>query len=170
MLYWGDYMKTARILLLFLISTVLISGCVGGDKKTESISIDIPNVDEYTVLQIQGVDANGVSSEETSKFITKDKEIKSFIEKINNMEVVKPSKKEMTKKVKELNNQGNYIFVLSDSKKMDNKVYYMNFFKDGSIQFQSTNRGTNRNGIIYLSKEKHSKLIKELKSSLNINF
>jgi hypothetical protein len=159
-------MKTARILLLFIISTVLISGCASGEKKVASTSIDIPNVDKYSVLYIQGVDANGASSEATSKYITEDKEIKSFIDKVNNMDVVKHPQKEMTEKVKELNNQGNYTFVLSDSKKMNNKVYHMNFFKDGSIQFQSTDKKE----IIYLSKEKHPELIKKLKSTLNINF
>jgi hypothetical protein len=145
---------------------VLISGCASEEKKVASTSIDIPNVDEYTVLYIQGVDDNGVSSEATSEYITEDKEIKSFVEKINKMEVVKPPKKEMTEKVKELNNQGNYTFVLSDSKRMDNKAYYMNFFKDGSIQFQDTVEKE----MIYLSKENHPELIKELKNTFNINF
>jgi hypothetical protein len=159
-------MRTVRILLLFIISTVLISGCAIGEKKATSTSIDIPNVDKYTVLYIQGVDANGVSSEATSKYITDEKEINSFIEKVNKMDVIKPSQNEMSKKVKELNNQGNYMFVLSDSRNMDNKVFHMNFFNDGSIQFQSTNKKE----IIYLSKEKHPELIKELKNTLNINF
>lgn len=72
----------------------------------------------------------------------------------------------MSIKIKELNTQGNYIFVLSDSKKMNNKLYSMNFFKDGSIQFQRTDKKE----LTYMSKERHPKLLKELKNSLKINF
>ncbi|MED3963406.1 hypothetical protein [Niallia taxi] len=158
-------MKTLRILFLLLFSTILVSGCTT-NKKNETIQIDIPNAEQYTVLYIQGVDTNGVSSETTSKYITGEKEIKSFIKKINKMEVVKPSKNEIKNKVKELNNQGNYTFVLSDSKTMDNTVYNMNFFKDGSIQFQSTDK----NEIIYLSEEKHPEVIEELKNTFKITF
>lgn len=69
-------------------------------------------------------------------------------------------------KAKELNSQGNYIFVLSDSKNMDNKTYCMNFFKDGSIQFQRQDKKE----IIYVSKKTHPELLKSVKSSLNIKF
>jgi chemotaxis protein CheY-P-specific phosphatase CheC len=149
---------------LLMLFTFFVSGC--SNQEAKSISINIPNINDYTVLSVQGVNEYGAASESTSKLINDDKEIKAFINKVNKTEVIKPSNKEMVKKAKLLNNQGNYIFVLSDSKKMNNKLYYMNFFKDGSIQFQQTNKKV----MLYTSKEKHPKLLKDLKKALDINF
>ncbi|MFF2878691.1 hypothetical protein ACFVR2_20460 [Gottfriedia sp. NPDC057991] len=123
---------------------------------------------------VQGVD-KGVSSEKTSMSIKNNKKIEDFIEKVNKMEVVQPSKEELIKKNKELNNKGNYIFVLSDKESMSNKVYIMNFFKDGRIIFQKPNgKKVSSNGegqeMMYWSKVKHPELLTDLKNLLNIKF
>lgn len=146
-----------------MISIILLSGCVNNKEKSNVLSI--PNVDDYSILYVQGVDTNGVN-EETSTLINDNKKIKQFINKVNQMEVNKPPRKEQTKKIKELNQQGNYIFVLSDKETLDNKVYYMNFYKDGSIQFQHPNKKE----VVYTAKEKHPELLKELKTLLQITY
>lgn len=159
-------MKVNRFLFILTLSTFFLSGCLNNEENNESTKLELPNVSDYSYLIVQGVDENGVSSEATSKIVNDDKKIDKFISKVNKMEVIMPPNKELTQKVKELRNQGNYIFVLSDNVAMDNKVYNMNFFKDGSIQFQHLDK----NEIVYISKEKHPKLLKELKELLGIKY
>lgn len=160
-------LKRIKILVYAMImSIVFLSGCVNKEEHIKSTVLNIPNVSEYTILYVQGVDDKGMASESTSKMINDNKKIREFISKVNKMEVIKPPNKELNEKSKELNVQGNYMFVLSDSEKMNNKVYVTNFFKDGSIQFQHTGK----NELVYISKEKHPKLLKELKKSLGIKF
>lgn len=149
-----------------IFSIVLLSGCSNKEEYSKSTVLNIPNVSDYTFLYVQGVDDKGMASESTSKLINDNKKIREFISKVNKMEVIQPSNKELNEKSKELNIQGNYMFVLSDSEKMDNKAYAMNLFKDGSIQFQHTEK----NELVYISKEKHPKLLKELKKLLEIKF
>ncbi|MFE4814721.1 hypothetical protein ACFQ9Y_27080 [Peribacillus simplex] len=159
-------MKGIKILLSIMISIVFLSGCVNEEKSSISSVINIPYVNDYTFLYVQGVDENGVASESTNKIINDDKKIKEFISKVNKMEVIKPPSKELTEKVKELNHKGNYTFTLSDKETMDNKVYSMNYFKDGSIQFQQPDKKE----IVFLSKEKHPELLNELKELLGITY
>ena len=159
-------MKVNRFLFILTISTFFLSGCLNNEENNESTKLELPNVSDYSYLIVQGVDENGVSSEATSTIVKDDKKIDEFISKVNKMEVIMPPNKELIQKVKELRNPGNYIFVLSDNVAMDNKVYNMNFFKDGSIQFQHLDK----NEIVYLSKEKHPILLKELKELLGIKY
>ena len=160
-------MKGIKLLVYaMIISIVFLSGCVNKEEYSKSTILNIPNVSDYTFLYVQGVDDKGMASESTSTMINDNKKIREFISKVNKMQVIKPPNKELNEKSKELNVQGNYMFVLSDSEKMDNKVYAMNLFKDGSIQFQHTEK----NELVYISKEKHPKLLKELKKLLKIKF
>ena len=58
---------------------------------------------------------------------------------------------------------------------MDNKVYTINFFSDGRLMFQEMNgKKQEANGagqkMMYLSKEKHSDVLLEMKELLNIKF
>ncbi|MBX9958388.1 hypothetical protein ABKP09_26045 [Peribacillus frigoritolerans] len=154
---------------------VFLNACSLDTTKTKSEILEIPNIDEYTTLLVQSVDEEGVSSESTSKVITDINEIHAFIDKVNKMEVVQPPNKELLEKSKELNKKGNYFFVLSDKETMDNKVYTMNFFSDGRIMFQEPNgKKQEANGagqkMMYLSKEKHSDVLLEMKELLNIKF
>lgn len=159
-------MKGIKLLLSMIIIIVFLIGCINKGESRKSYVINIPYVNDYTYLYIQGVDENGVASESTSKMINDRMKIKEFISRINKMEVIKPPSKELTEMVKELNHQGNYTFVLSDKETLDNKVYTMNFFKDGSIQFQHPNKTE----LLYLSKEQHLELLKELKEILGITY
>lgn len=150
---------------LLILCVIFVSGCKDG--ASTNTSITIPNINDYTILFIQGVDENGAASSSTSKTIDDAEEIQDFINKVNNMEVVEPSKGELSQKSKALNKPGNYIFALSQIKKpVDQSIYFMNFFEDGSIQFQQEDK----NEMNYLSKEKHPEILEELKKSLDINF
>ncbi|MBO0588389.1 MULTISPECIES: hypothetical protein [unclassified Sporosarcina] len=82
------------------------------------------------------------------------------------MELVEPPSKEINLKNKELNQKGNYIFALSDSENLDNKVYFMTFFQDGSVYFQYPDK----HKLEYISKEKNPELLKELKDLLEITY
>lgn len=157
-------MKNILCSIVLIVLIISLSGCMG-DKEISS-SINIPNINDYTVLYIQSVDKNGAASESTSKYITDKNDIETFIKKINKMEVIKPSNKKFINKSKELNKQGNYMIVLSDSKKMDHEMYSMIFYEDGSIHFESEDE----NKIIYVSKKKHPSLLKELKSDFHVTF
>lgn len=163
---------------MFSFCTLMIAflnACSLDTTKTKSEILEIPNIEEYTTLLVQSVDEEGVSSNSTSKVITDINEIQAFIEKVNKMEVVQPPNKELLEKSKELNKKGNYFFVLSDKETMDNKVYTMNFFSDGRIMFQEPNeKKQEANGaeqkMMYLSKEKHTDVLLEMKELLNIKF
>ncbi|MFB7139181.1 hypothetical protein ACFCYN_05995 [Gottfriedia sp. NPDC056225] len=169
-------MKYIQRVSVIILITILLCGCqsmsAGVQMKTKIL--EIPNTSEYVVLRVQGVD-KGVASEETTMTIKNNKKIEEFIEKVNKMKVVQPTKDELMEKNKELNNKGNYIFALSDKESMDNKVYIMNFFKDGRIIFQKPN-GKKVSSIgkgqklMYWSKVKHPELLTELKNLLNIKF
>lgn len=158
-----------------ILMIILLNACSLETTKTKSKILEIPNEDEYTTLLVQGVDEDEVTSQSTSKVITDINEILDFIEKVNKMEVVQPLNKELLEKSKELNKKGNYFFVLSDKETMDNKVYTINFFSDGRIMFQEPNgKKQETNGaeqkMMYLSKEKHTDVLLELKELLNIKF
>ncbi|MEH7403764.1 MULTISPECIES: hypothetical protein [Bacillaceae] len=169
-------MKYIQRISVIILITILLCACQSksADVKAKTKILEIPNTSEYVILKVQGVD-KGVASEETSRTIKSSKQIEEFIEKVNKMEVVQPSKDELMEKNKELNNKGNYIFALSDKESMDNKVYTMNFFKDGRIIFQKPNgKKVSSNGggqkMMYWSKTKHPELLTELKNLLNIKF
>ncbi|GIN93698.1 hypothetical protein J6TS1_17880 [Siminovitchia terrae] len=152
------------LILSSLILSTFLFGC-GPKSVNENGSdlLNIPDDDKYTYLFVQGVDENGAASQ--SEIINDDQKIEKFISHINKIEVVKPSNEEIELKNKELNQEGNYIIALSDSKDLENKVYYMTFFKDGSIYFQHSNK----NVLAYTSKEKDPELLKEIKELLDID-
>ncbi|MCY8940233.1 hypothetical protein QUF81_00950 [Peribacillus simplex] len=168
-------MRIFKMFSMCILMIIFLNACSLETTKTKNKILEIPNEDEYTTLLVQGVDEDGVSSESTSKVITDINDIQAFIEKVNKMEVVQPPNKELLEKSKELNKKGNYFFVLSDKETMDNKVYTMNFFSDGRIMFQEPNgKKQEANGagqkMMYLSKEKHSDVLLEMKELLNIKF
>ncbi|MFJ5748522.1 hypothetical protein C6W19_19405 [Bacillus sp. RJGP41] len=168
-------MTIFKMFSMCILMIIFLNACSLETPKTKSGILEIPNEDEYTTLLVQGVDEDGVTSQSTSKVITDINEIQAFIEKVNKMEVVQPPNKELLEKSKELNKKGNYFFVLSDKETMDNKVYTMNFFSDGRIMFQEPNgkkQETNGAGqkMMYLSKEKHTDVLLEMKELLNIKF
>lgn len=159
-------MEKFKGLLYLVVIFLLISGC--NQTESKSIVLNIPHVDEYTFLYVQGVDKDGdvVPNEGASEGIKDNKKIKIFISKVNKLEAVRKPGKELTDKVKELNNPGNYMFILSDTDEMDNKAYSINFYKDGTMQFEDPDK----NEIVYISTEKHPKLLKELKTLLEITY
>ncbi|MGN7397303.1 hypothetical protein [Peribacillus frigoritolerans] len=168
-------MTIFKMFSMCILMIIFLNACSLETPKTKSGILEIPNEDEYTTLLVQGVDEDGVTSQSTSKVITDINEIQAFIEKVNKMEVVQPPNKELLEKSKELNKKGNYFFVLSDKETMDNKVYTMNFFSDGRIMFQEPNgkkQETNGAGqkMMYLSIEKHTDVLLEMKELLNIKF
>ncbi|MFJ7311133.1 hypothetical protein [Peribacillus frigoritolerans] len=168
-------MRIFKMFSMCILMIIFLNACSLETTKTKSKILEIPNEDEYTTLLVQGVDEDGVTSQSTSKVITDINEIQDFIEKVNKLEVVQPPNKELLEKSKELNKKGNYFFVLSDKETMDNKVYTINFFSDGRIMFQEPNgKKQEINGaeqkMMYLSKEKHTDVLLELKELLNIKF
>ncbi|WP_419881556.1 hypothetical protein ACN6MY_18895 [Peribacillus sp. B-H-3] len=115
-------MRYLYMLSVCLVTILILNACSTDAAKTKSQVLNIPNIDQYNTLFVQGVDKNGVSSESATSFITDHNQLQAFIRKMDKMEVEQPSGKEIADKIKELNKKGNYIFVLSDKKTMDNKV------------------------------------------------
>ena len=68
------------------------------------------------------------------------------------------NKHENSERIEEINQQQNYAVSLSDT---SDKQFDMIFFKDGSIQFFQY---TKKEIVLYLSKEKHPKLLQEIKN------
>ncbi|MFD0048159.1 hypothetical protein ACFVHQ_02280 [Actinomycetes bacterium NPDC127524] len=168
-------MKHFYMISVCMSAILFLNACSPDAAKTKSQVLNIPNSKQYTTLFVQGVNNNGVSTESTTAFISDHNQLSAFIKKMDKMEVEQPSGKEITDKIKDLNTKGNYIFVLSDKKTMDNKVYTMDFFSDGRILFQEPNGKTQAaNGagekLMYFSAEKHPELLHEMKKELNITF
>jgi hypothetical protein len=130
------------------------------------MKLEIPNKCDYTILLIQGVNKEGDISDLTSKKINDEEKVKEFIEKVDQMEFVEASKKELSEMNKEQTIRGNYFFVLSDKETMDNKVYIMFFLGDGRIIFLEQNGEQQMKS----SKEKHLGLLIEMKRLFNISF
>lgn len=152
-------LKLIRILLASVLGVLLIINCPYCIEKSKSKALDIPGK-SYGFLHVQGFDENGVTSKEKSKLIADDKKVKEFIRKINEVDVIKPKEKELVDQISELNYPGSFAVVLSDTKTLDNKTYYLNFFEDGSISFQHPDKKE----MTYISKKNHPELLKELKS------
>lgn len=161
-------MKKVKRTLCLAVILFLVSGCTSNQTERKSVVLNIPNVDKYTFLYVQGVDNTGeiVPYEGASEGIKDVDKIKAFIDKVNKLKAVKMPGKELTDKVKELNNPGNYMFTLSEKEVMDNTGYTINIYKDGTMQFEDPKK----NEINYVSKEKYPKLMKELKTLLEITY
>lgn len=131
------------------------------------MKLEIPNKYDYTHLLIQGVNEKGDISDLTSKLINDEEKVIQFIEKMDQMEFVKASKKELSMMEKELTIRGNYLFALSNKETMDNKFYVIFFLGDGRLFFQDTN---GKQQMRCSSKEKHLDLLIEMKILFNISF
>lgn len=156
---------TSYLIVFSLVLSVFLYGCgTESGESTKSSLLNIPNSSDYTHLFIQGVDEDGSAS--GGEFISDETKVETFISKIDQIEVVKPTSKGIELKNKELNQKGNYIFALTDSESMENKLYSMTFFQDGSIYFPSSNHAD----LTYMSKEKNPALLKEIKELLGITY
>ena len=160
-------MKGIRALIYVMISIVFLSGCVNKEENSESTALNIPNVNDYTVLYIQPIDKNGGTSEANEIVINDKKKILELIDKVNKMEVVKSPSKDFNERAKKLKQQQGYLVSLSDPEHTSDKQFFMFFFNDGSIQFQYP--AENKNGfVLYLSKEKHPEQLEDLKELLKL--
>lgn len=151
-------MTDRRILFYIFISLVFLSGCVNKEKNSEYIVLDIPSPNEYTSLSIQPIDENGGTSEANQKNINDKARILELVNKVNQMKVVKSPSKEFNERMEEINQQQSYAVSLTDP---SDKQFDMIYFKDGSIQFL---QHPEKEIVLYLSKEKHPKLLQEIKS------
>ncbi|MFD1738655.1 hypothetical protein ACFSCX_19225 [Bacillus salitolerans] len=128
--------------------------------------VKIPSRDQYVALDIQGVTAEGASSNETKKIIKDSNLINAFIKKVDGMKVIE-SKEKVAMKIKELNEKGNYIIALSDNEELQNgKLYYISMFNDGTFIFSVSNAKEMK----FISEEARPKLVSEIKELLEINF
>ncbi len=160
-------MKGIRALIYVMISIVFLSGCVNKEENSESIALNIPNVNDYTVLYIQPIDKNGGTSEVNEIVINDKKKILELIDKVNKMKVVKSPSKDFNERAKKLKQQQGYLVSLSDPEHTSDKQFFMIFFNDGSIQFQYPDE--NKKGfVLYLSKEKHPEQLEDLKELLKL--
>lgn len=156
---------TSYLIVFSLILSIFLYGCsTESGEGTDGSLLNIPNSTDYTHVFMQGIDENGGASE--GEFISDKTMVETFISKINQMEVVKPPSKDIELKTKELNQKGNYIIALTDSESLDDKVYSMTFFQDGSIYFPSADESD----LTYRSKEKNPELLKEIKEILGITY
>ncbi|MGG3944214.1 hypothetical protein ABEV54_22725 [Peribacillus psychrosaccharolyticus] len=82
-------MKKVKGLLYLVVILFLLSGC--NQTESKSIVLNIPHVDEYTFLYVQGVDKDGdvVPYEGASEGIKDIEKIRTFISKVNKLEAVR---------------------------------------------------------------------------------
>lgn len=149
--------QTSYLLIFSLFLSVFLYGC--GTKNvehTKSSVVQFPASTDYTHLFIQGVDESGATME--SESISDHAKIEAFIRVIDQIEVVTPTREEIERKTKELTQQGNYIIALSDSEDLENNVYSMVFFQDGSMYFPSSES----TDLTYRAKDKNPTILKEL--------
>ncbi|MBK3493281.1 hypothetical protein JFL43_00045 [Viridibacillus sp. YIM B01967] len=159
-------MKAWKMLLFIVLTLVVVSACGKDDKTVKTKEIKIPDTEEYKSLYAQGVNEEGVGTNDTRKTISDQKIIQTFIEKVNLMEVIKPKLEEDTANVKELHNQGNYIIALSKSEDVNGKTYKLYFLKDGTVFFQDPVKKE----MTFMSAQKDTALYEEVKGLLDIQF
>ncbi|MGE7603459.1 hypothetical protein ACQKL5_13370 [Peribacillus sp. NPDC097675] len=155
-------MTGRRTLLYIIISLVFLSGCVNKQENSESIVLNIPNVNEYAFIYIQPIDENGGISETNAIFINDKKKIPELMQKLNAQEVFQSPSKSFNKRIEKLNQQQNFLVSVSRTEYTSHKQFDMIFFRDGSIQYQFTDKKKQKMNL-YLSKEKHPNLLQEIK-------
>ena len=111
-------------------------------------------------MYIQPIDENGGISETNQNVINDKKRILEVVNKVNTMKVIQSPSRDFNERIEEINQQQSYAVSLSDS---SNKQFDMIFFKDGSIQFQLTDKKKQKMNL-YLSKEKQPELLQEIKT------
>lgn len=156
-------MKKYVLLFLLLVNIIIFSACSSVESQ-EDRYVNIPDVEDYPILNIQVVDEIGAVTDSTSKVIADDDKIEELINSLEQIEVTTPSKKEMLTQMDQLKTEGYYMFILSDE--TSSKIYAFNISKEGSILFQSESE----NEIIYSSKEKQPDLLEEFEDTLEMNF
>ncbi|MEK4759483.1 hypothetical protein MHH85_04410 [Viridibacillus sp. FSL E2-0187] len=159
-------MNSWKLLLLIVLTLLVVSACGEEDKTTKTKEIKIPDIEEYQSIYAQGVNEEGVGTDDTRKTITNQQTIHTFIEKVNLMEVIKPKSEEEAENMKELDNQGNYIIALSKSKDINGKSYKMYFMKDGTVFFQDPVKSE----MTYISAQQNNALYEEVSELLDIQF
>ena len=156
-------MSVSRSLLYIIISLIFLSGCVNKQENSENIILDIPNVNEYAYMNIQPIDKNGGISETNAIVINDNKKIPELMNKLNTLKVVQSHSKTFNNRIEKMNQQQRFLVSVSRTEYTTHEQFYMIFFKDGSIQFQLTDKAKNEMAL-YLSKEKHPKLLQEIKN------
>ena len=156
-------MSVSRTLLFIIISLFFLSGCVNKPENSENIRLDIPNVNEYAYMYIQPIDENGGISETNAIVINDKKKVPELVNKLNTLKVVQSPSKAFNNRIEKMNQQQRFLVSVSRTEYTTHEQFDMIFFKDGSIQFQLTDKKKQKMNL-YLSKEKQPELLQEIKT------
>lgn len=140
------------------------------EEKTESVKLDIPNQDSYKELSVLFTKKDDPSLDQ-HKVMTEPKDIRTFIDKVDKIEVKKNNDPaELLEYSMAMVEETKYFFQLT---KDENNKFSVFFFEDGQVVLLETdllNKSKEDQEKIYISKAKHLELLQELKDSLSLPF
>lgn len=154
-------MRNYLIVFLILISLLLVSACSYAEGQ-EGKYVNVPDIEDYPILKIQVVDANGAVTDTARLNVADDSRIKDFIHSLGQIEVTAPSKKELLNQMKQMQSEEYYMFIMANEKIED--FYLIDFARDGNILFQSEST----NEIIYSSIDNHQLLLEEFLAEMGL--
>lgn len=148
-----------------LTTALLLSGCLSG-QADPSKEVVIPSVTSYDGIVVSGAKEVGGDGEKKYHHVKDKKQIKSFIRKLNGLELVEVTPEESLVKMGELETTGSYVIYLHEKSDIegDELSFQLFFYKDGSIQVNQLG------GANYFVKNKQPKLLAESKASWGIDF
>ncbi|MBQ0140348.1 MAG: hypothetical protein KBT36_13765 [Kurthia sp.] len=163
-----------KYLGIFMVMFALIlSGCGSSaakqsDKeKVSTKQLIIPKADFYEYVYIQGLNDEGVPSEDTRMTISDITIVKDTLALVDRLVVMRPKYEKDIESVKQLREKGSYILGFGDTKDFRGQTYSIYLLKDGTFYYQDTLGGTE---IMYVTIDKHEDILKEIKEKLNVNF
>lgn len=143
------------------------------EENTKSVKLDIPNQESYKKLSALLSNQNDPSldPEDYHKVMTEQKDIRTFIDKMDKIEVKKNNDAaELLDYSMATLEETTYFFELF---KDENNKFSVFFFEDGQVMLVKTdlsNKSKEDQEKTYISIAKHPELLQELKDSLSINF
>lgn len=157
-----------NIILIFisgcLATAFLLSGFLSGQADPNK-EVVIPST-SYDVLLVSGTKEVGNDGEKIHHHVKDKKKIKSFIRKLNGLELVEVTPEESLVRMDELDTPGSYVVYLYEKSDIadDDRSFQIFVYKDGSIQVNQLS------GANYFVKNKQPKLLAEAKASWGIDF
>ena len=148
-----------------LTTAFLLSSCLSG-QADPSKEVVIPSATSYDVIVVSGAKEVGGDGEKKYHHVKDKKQIKSFIRKLNGLELVEMTPEDSLIKMEELETPGSYVIYLHEesNNEEDDRSFQIFFYKDGNIQVNQLS------GANYFVKNIQPKLLAESKASWGIDF
>lgn len=158
--------------VLMIIFVLVLSGCSSVAKETDKEKVStkqliIPKADFYEHVYIQGVNEEGIPTEDTRLTNSDVTTVKDILALVDRLVVMRPKYEKDIESVKQVREQGSYILGFGDTKDFRGQSYSIYLLKDGTFYYQDT---LGSSDIMYVTIDTHKDILKEIKEKLNVDF